>query len=301
MLKRLLPVTSLFALLPSLTLGAQQIAFTFDDLPSHGPLPAGETRLSVTQSVLNTLKAEHMPLVYGFVNGVRTEQEPGSEAALQAWHAAGEPLGNHTWAHTSLHTQTPEQFMADVDRNEALIRRIDPAGDVKWLRYPNLHEGDTVEKRRAVRAALQAKGYRIAEVTMSFGDYLWNGPYARCSAKGDTAAIQQLHDSYLEAASTSLKTDRALAQQVFGHDIPYVLLMHIGAFDAKMLPELIALYRKAGVTFVSMTDALKNPAYNSDPDVADGGSFTGLMARSKQLPPAPRGAAPAVDLNTVCK
>ena len=296
MLKRLL----LAPLLLCLYAGAQRIALTFDDLPSHGPLPAGETRLSVAQSILTTLKAEHMPPVYGFVNGVRTEQEPGSDAALQAWHAAGEPLGNHTWAHTSLNTQTPEEFMADVDRNEALIRHFDPTGEIKWLRYPNLHEGDTVEKRRAVRAALQAKGYRIAEVSMSFGDYLWNGPYARCSAKGDTAAIQQLHDSYLAAAEQSFKDDRTLAQQVFAHDIPYVLLMHIGAFDAKMLPELLALYRKDGAKFISMTDALKDPAYETDPDVAGGGSFTQMLARAKHLQPAQRATA-TVDLQSLCK
>lgn len=283
-----------------LTAGAQQIAFTFDDLPSHGPLPPGETRLSVAQSILKTLKAEHMPPVYGFVNGVRTEQEPGSDAVLSAWHAAGEPLGNHTWAHTSLNTQTPEQFMADVERNETLIRRFDPTGDIKWLRYPNLHEGDTLDKRRAVRSALAAKGYRIAEVTMSFGDYLWNAPYARCSAKGDAAAVQQLHDSYLQAAKQSLQDDRALTQQVFGRDIPYVLLMHIGAFDAKMLPELLTLYRGEGVKFISLPDALNDPAYSTDPDVPGGGTFTGMLARSKHLEPGPRGA-PSLDLQNLCK
>jgi hypothetical protein len=31
----------------AMSAGAQQIAFTFDDLPAHGPLPPGETRIQV--------------------------------------------------------------------------------------------------------------------------------------------------------------------------------------------------------------------------------------------------------------
>jgi peptidoglycan/xylan/chitin deacetylase (PgdA/CDA1 family) len=50
--------------------GAQQIAFTFDDLPAHGPLPPGETRIQVADKVIKALKKAHMPPTYGFVNGI---------------------------------------------------------------------------------------------------------------------------------------------------------------------------------------------------------------------------------------
>lgn len=270
-----------------------QIAITVDDLPSHGDLPPGVTRQQVAQSFLDTFNHEHLPPVYGFVNGIRKEQGPYALPVLQLWQSAGQPLGNHTWAHTSINDQTPEQFLADVDKNEALLKQIDPKGDIKWLRYPFLHEGDTVEKRRAVRAGLQQRGYRIAEVGMDFEDYAWNNPYARCVAKHDTESIQWLHDSYLETADQYIGTFRDLSQQLFHRDVPYVLLMHIGAFDAKMLPELIALYRKRGFTFITMPQALADPAYAEDPDIGDkwGGSQLELLMESRHLkfhgPPKP--------------
>ena len=262
-----------------------QIAFTVDDLPSHGDLPPGVTRQQVAQSFLDTFKREHLPPVYGFVNGVRKEQGPSALPVLQLWHNAGEPLGNHTWAHTSINDQTPEQFQADVDKNDAFLKQVDPTGDIKWLRFPFLDEGDTVEKRRAVRAGLQQRGYRIAEVSMDFEDYAWNNPYARCAAKNDTVAVQWLHDSYLQVADQYIDTFRHLSQDLFHRDVPYVLLMHIGAFDAKMLPELIALYRKRGFTFVSMTQALADPGYAEDPDLGDkfGGSQLELLAEARHL------------------
>jgi len=45
---------------------------------------------------------------------------------------------------------------------------------------------------------------------------------------------------------------RQLSRMVYRRDIKYVLLMHVGAFDAKMLPELLALYRSKGVSFISL-------------------------------------------------
>src|SRR6202012_6027294 len=79
-----------------------QIAFPFDDLPAHGPLPPGMARPAPLESILTTLKHENMPPIYGFVNGFRVAQYPYQIHILQAWRAAGNPLGHHTWAHPEL-------------------------------------------------------------------------------------------------------------------------------------------------------------------------------------------------------
>ena len=72
--------------------------------------------------------------------------------------------------------------------------------DWRWFRYPYLHEGDTLEKRRAVRAFLSTNGYRIAQTTLDFEDYLWNSAYARCWMRKDETSIQWLRESYRSAA-----------------------------------------------------------------------------------------------------
>ena len=108
-------------------------------------------------------------------------------------------------------------------------------GDWHWFRYPFLDEGDTPEKRSQVRKFLAARGYKIAAVTMSFGDYMWNEPYARCVAKNDQGAIATLKSSYLAAADESITRYREMSRKLYGRDISYVLLMHVGALDAEML------------------------------------------------------------------
>jgi len=71
-----------------------------DDLPRHGPEVPGQGRLALHRALLEALARHHVPRIYGFVNSGRAQ--PGDRAALEAWVAAGFPLGNHTAHHPSI-------------------------------------------------------------------------------------------------------------------------------------------------------------------------------------------------------
>lgn len=281
---------------------APQVAFTFDDLPAHGPLPPGEKRPDPVRSILATLKAEHMPPVYGFVNGFRLQDFPYQISILRDWRNAGEPLGNHTYSHPNLDEISAQKFIADIAKNEATLKKVDPDGDWHRFRYPYLDEGDTLAKRRAVRDYLFAHNYKVAEVTIDFEDSLWNEPYARCAAKHDEKAITWLETSYLGKADEFIDVFRGLSKQLYGHDIPYVLLLHVGAFDAKMLPRLIALFRSKGFEFITLEQAEKDPAYSFDPNIGypGGGTLQELTAKVKGVN-FPDNTKPYKELDTLCK
>lgn len=267
----------------------QQIAITFDDLPAHGPLPPGETRIDVAKKVIHALKRAHVPPTYGFVNAIRVQEDPGTAAVLSAWRDAGNPLGNHTWSHMNLNQHSLEQFEDDTQKDENQLQMQMDGADWHWFRFPFLAEGDSVTKKMGFRVYLAEHHYRIAGVTASFADYEWNEPYARCSAKHDKAAIARLEHTYLQAAAEDIDYRHAMSQQLFGHDIPYVLLMHIGAFDARMLPRLLYVYQSRGFTFVSLADAEKDPfyKYDTDPKLLPGpDTLEGAMAEKHfSLPP----------------
>jgi len=288
---------ALFSAAPS-----PQIAFTFDDLPAHGPLPPGETRPEVAAKILAALRAANLPPVYGFVNDQTNEREPGGPAVLQAWLDAGNPLGNHTWSHMNLNQNSLEDFEANVTRNEPLLNRLMNNEDWHWFRFPYLAEGDTPAKHDAVRAYLAQRRYKIAAVTMSFSDYLWNEPYARCMAKADSAAVTQLKTSYLSAADANISYYRQLSHTLYHRDIPYVLLMHIGALDAEMLPKLLDLYRSRGFRFVSLPQAERDSFYRLDtnPALPPGPTTLEDALRARNLP-VPAAPAPPIDFNSLCR
>jgi peptidoglycan/xylan/chitin deacetylase (PgdA/CDA1 family) len=275
-----------FTALPAL---AQEVAITFDDLPAHGPLPAGTTREDVTRKILAAFKEAKVPEVYGFVNAGKLEGHPEDLKVLQLWREAGQPLGNHTLDHMSLNNSPLEAFEDNVARNEATLRELMGRKNWHWFRYPYLDEGDTLEKRRGARAYLKDHHYRIAQVSIDFEDYAWNAPYARCSDKKDEMAIAWLKESYLKTAADYVKLGRDMSQQLFHRDIKYVLLMHIGAFDAEMLPQLLAQLKQEGFKFIKLKDAQKDSVYKIDPDAPrkDGAILQEQIfdARHLQIPP----------------
>ena len=134
----------------------QKMAITMDDLPANGMLPPGVTRAETTKNVLAILKKRHVPPVYGFLNAKKLEGSADGAEALKLW-AAAEPVGNHTYSHMNLEQNPVEAFERDIEENEPALELLAAKGNWHWLRYPYLHEGDTVEKRRAVRAYLMAR------------------------------------------------------------------------------------------------------------------------------------------------
>ena len=160
------------------------------------------------------------------------------------WVEGGQPLANHTYSHMDLSTNAVDAFMRDVALNEPVLMLLGQADEWRWFRYPYLHEGETLEKRTAVRAALAARGYRIAQVTLDYEDYMWNSAYARCADKRDAASIAWLKRSYLETAAGYLQGNREMAKLVYGRKIDHVLLLHLGAFSETILPSLFDLLKE---------------------------------------------------------
>jgi peptidoglycan/xylan/chitin deacetylase (PgdA/CDA1 family) len=282
---------------------AQEVAITIDDLPSHGPLPNGTTRVDVARSILATLKDAKVPEVYGFINAGKLEKDPEDTEVLKSWREAGQPLGNHTYAHLSLTDNPAPTFEENIEKNEPTLRLLMADKNWHWFRYPYLWEGDTLEKRHAVRTYLREHGYRVAQVTLDFEDYAWNGPYARCVEKKDEEAIAWLKESYLTTAAAYMALDQKMAQQIFHRQIKHVLLMHIGAFDAVMLPQLLEQMKKQGFKFVTLEEAQADPAYELDPDAAlkDGGTLLDQVFDARHLQYPPHADKPMKELRDLCK
>jgi peptidoglycan-N-acetylglucosamine deacetylase len=281
---------------------AQKLAITMDDLPLNGLLPPGVTRAETAKNVLEILKKRHTPPVYGFINAKKLEGNADGAEALKLW-AAAEPVGNHTYGHMDLEQNTAEAFEREIEENEPALELLQTTDNWHWLRYPFLHEGDTAEKRRAVRAYLKVHGYRIAQVTLDWEDYLWNTAYARCAAKNDAQAIAWLRSSYLSTASEFLDLGREQAKLIYGHDINYVLLLHLGAFSSAILPEALDLLKKKGFKLVTLEEAESDAAYDGDPDVGlhDAGTLLDQWMQVKQIKDPEHAEKPYKELDSICQ
>ena len=256
------------------------IAVTVDDLPVHGPLAAGATRLAIARSYVKTLKAHRVKEAFGFVNALGLEQEAGTGAVLDAWRQAGFPLGNHGFAHLNLdRAASPEAWAADVRSGEAAVAGRMRGRDWRVYRFPNLAAGSEPARHAFASAWLAEHGYRVAHVSLAFSDWSYEDAYARCLGKGDKAAISAMKAQYLKGVDDGIARMKAVSARVYGRQIPQVLLTHIGHWAATMLPEVMARLEAAGARYVPLADTQSDPAYAEAERIPGGG---GIMERKAQ-------------------
>lgn len=264
------------------------IALTFDDMPAHGPLPPGMTRLDVVNGIIAALKRHDAP-AFGFVNGKFGEGVPDGDAVLDAWRNAGLPLGNHSWSHDNLASTDLAAFQADTIRGEGPIARRMAGQDWRWFRYPFLSEGATPAQRDTFRAFLARRGYKAAGVSTGFADYDWNPHLAKCLAKNDQAGVRSLKNGVLAAAAVEAWRRRAQSQSLYGRDIPQVMLLHLGALDARIMDRLLDLYASLGFRFVTLAQAESDPFWKTAVDLRLPGPTPSLDAAGPgRDPPVPQ-------------
>lgn len=292
------------ALLAPATALAQafDVAVTVDDLPVHGALPPGMTRLSIARTHIDLFKAHGVAQAFGFVNSINTTDAQG-DAVLDAWRAAGHPLGNHTASHLNLEkADTLEAWIADLEAGEPAVAQRMKGQDWRYLRFPNLTAGTRPERHQGAASYLAAHGYKVAHVSLAFDDWSYSDAYARCLTKGDHAAIGLMEEQYLRGVDDGIARMRVVSQAVYGRMIPQVLLTHIGGWSAHMLPQMMDRLDAAGARYVTLQDAQKDPAYAQAQAIPGGGGIMERTAKARGIAlPAPAPTVERVDPKSLCR
>lgn len=286
---------------PAAAAPRSKVALTFDDLPMHGAMPPGRTRSQMTKDIVAALRTGRAT-AFGFLNA-KTIGDADSEDVLRVWREAGLPLGSHTFSHMDLDKSTPEAFEQDVIANEEALARLMPRDDWHWFRFPYLNAGETLEKRRRIAAFLAGRGYRTAEVTISFHDWAFHDPYARCLARGDAKSVEWLKATYLAQAEKAIDGARAESRALYGRDVAHVMLLHLGDLNSVMTRPLLELLRRKSFDVVPLAEAQRDAAYKERPDVAlpGGATLFGQVRAERKLPDPPEGEPFLPQLAEVCK
>lgn len=253
------------AVLLGLALSAQtrEIAVTIDDLPVVTRNRSIDHARWITKSILDTLTAEKVPAT-AFVNEAKLQIDGERDARvdlLRMWRAAGVELGNHTYSHRDYNDLTLEQFSDELIRGEVVLRTLNGGQPVRYYRMPYTHQGQTLAKRDGLVSFATARGYRHAPYTVEDQDYLFSAAWETAMTRGDKALAERVQQAYIDEMLIALDFFEPLTEQLFHRPIKHILLIHANEINARCLSRLIILFRQRGYRFVSLDEALTDPAY----------------------------------------
>ena len=254
---------------------SRTVAITIDDLPRGGDSSTARDLASIRAMTIKLLAPLHGIPVIGFVNAGRAQQlgDAGLQTILKLWLDSGSTLGNHTYSHPDLNTTPLADYEADLLRGEAAVTAA-LGHRPTYFRHPFLHTGKDAATRRALEAFLADHHYRIAPVTLDNSDWMFAAAYA-------AAPSERIRTAYLEYMESIFDFFEKRSVEVTGHEVAQTLLIHASQLNADTMPDLLAMMRRRGYRFVSLDEALKDPAYSLADEYYGPGGFSWIHRWSK--------------------
>jgi peptidoglycan/xylan/chitin deacetylase (PgdA/CDA1 family) len=240
----------------------------------------------MTERLLQPFRAQRVPVI-GFVNEEHGEPlgPGGLRQVLDLWLDAGADLGNHTYSHPNINSVALDDYTADIVRGEPVVRAALAARGrtLRFFRHPFLFTGPTPEIKRGMQAFLDDHRYQVAPVTLDNSDYLFAALYTRPAFRD---RVRRDYVPYMESIVAFFETRSV---EVAGREFPQILLIHASEMNADLMPELLAMFRTRGYTFVSLEEALKDDAYRLPEEYVGRGGFSWIHRWSKTKGMAPKG------------
>ena len=263
----------------------RRVAITIDDGPVVNELQDLANFERVSNGLIGALQAEKVPATI-FINERQLNvqgQRDARVAVLERWLDAGFDLGNHTYSHPSLNNVPLSQFSDDVVQGEVITRSLleQRGRTLVWFRYPYLHSGLTAEIHQGIVDFLEARRYRVAPVTVDYADYTFAGAHRAQLRAGAPEVAERIKEAYLAQIDVGFEYAEKAAVEVFGAEVPQILLIHCNELNSISLRESIARIRRRGYQFITLEEAMKDAVYQRpDTFAGPGGSWLSRTATS---------------------
>jgi peptidoglycan/xylan/chitin deacetylase (PgdA/CDA1 family) len=138
----------------------------------------------------------------------------------------------------------------------------------RYFRHPFLMTGDTLDKKHEFEAFLKSRGYTVAPVTLENLDWAFNTAYLQALKDDDRDTANKVLTAYLNQTDADLDYYEKMTHALFGRGIAYVMLMHSNRVNGMLLDQVLSRFEARGYKFVTLEEALKDPAYQTPDNYA---------------------------------
>ena len=258
----------------------QTVALTIDDFAWR---PLAEHRKGQWQDALLEPLRKRNVKAAAFVAGSNVD-DPEGKALVKRWLDAGHLIGNHTYAHRPYHRTPFKEFSADVLKNDAFLKAqgVKP----KFFRFPMLREGETREKRDAMRAFLKTHGYANGSVTIDTSDWYIDQRLRSALKANPQKPLDNYRVFYIGHMLDRSRFYTGVANSV-GVAAPHTLLLHYNLLNALFLEDLMKAFEdRGGFKWIDAATAFADPLFKTNPDVVPAGEsiLYAIAHEKKKLP-----------------
>ena len=259
------------------------ITITFDDLPFACMCETETQKQELTDKLIATFKKYNIP-VLGFVNEQKLNTnglaDPTKITLLQKWLNAGLELGNHGFNHVNINDITLEEYKQEILKGEKITRPLSQKSKLpyRFFRHPYLSPGNTLQNRKELDNFLKDHNYKIAPNTITYQDYTFSDAYEVALRMNDTVSAKRIREAYLPYTLSQLEAAEKQSFDLFGREVKQILMVHANMLNADAFGDVVKLLQDRDYSFVSIDEALKDPAYNR-PDTTQGRTGITWLAR----------------------
>nr|MBP7461223.1 polysaccharide deacetylase family protein [Candidatus Delongbacteria bacterium] len=185
---------------------------------------------------------------------------------LKKWIDHDLDLGNHTYSHPDYNTVSVDHYTRDILKGETISKKLlaDKHKPLRYFRHPFLHVGQTKEKADSLKAFLAQANYTVAPVTIDNEDYLFAVAYHRARVKNDTSLMLQIGHDFIDYLEKKIIYYEKISHLLFGRPISQIFLLHASLLNSIYTDSLTIMLKKNHYDFISMDDALKDSAYQTE-------------------------------------
>lgn len=242
--------------------GQSNVAITIDDVPNTRQYYTDGFRFRL----LEQLDSLQIPVAIFINEGLlmKTEHIRENRQLLKEWVSRIYiTLGNHTYSHFRYSEAGVDLFSSDVIKGHFVTKEF-AAEQKKLLSYFRFPFNDLgKDKAQHIRMAqiLDSLGYISTPFTVESSDWMYSYIYDYYLEHGELDKAEDIGKQYVLSTLNYFQFFDSLSMKLYGRKVSQIYLCHDNALNAKYLPAIIYQLKVKQYEFISLEQALNDPAY----------------------------------------
>ncbi len=242
----------------------KQVAITIDDVPNTMAFKAN----GFISPLLKVTYARKVPITI-FINESKlyeTDSVVRNFALLEKWIRSDYvSVGNHTFSHLRYSNVGYEDFRNDILKGESITRALasKQKKELTYFRFPFNDLGIDSIQFDSVALYLKQANYTIAPFTIESSDWMFSRLYEHYLKQGKKKDAKRIANAYVDYTLSLFDYFETIADTMFHRPIKHIYLCHDNPLNADYLPLLMDKLQSKNYSFISLDEAMKDPAYQN--------------------------------------